>query len=466
MRFQELYRKTFSQVHSSTQIQWEEFENMRRTRRRVRPLLVAAVVVCLLIVLSAVAVAADFLGLRQILLPEKGKVNVIDGDGVVVPGEVEFKDFISLAGLSQTPESRALAEWQAFLDGYDQDGSILAQIGNEPTGFEEEYGQYEVYTQEMADKLDEIAERYGLKLHRAIGFLFPGEWETRIGRFLGDNATAYTGYAYEDGTFNFDGDAMLPEYGLVDFQFRRSVRGSLDGVTLNVGDVGQYETWGYQSGDGTPVTLALSSHKGLILADLGDCFVSVNVLAGTETPVDDVFSSGPFYRENLESLADSFDLSVLSPVEPLAVEEFSELPPEAGDEEPEAPEPEEDPLYVQTGIQTEAGGQFIISLAQMIEEEQRQAIAELLVYPAQVTVGETSVTVEGPEEFLDYYDDTLGQGGVGLAADLSWDPEPFGDGSGLAGAADGAVWFGLSEEEGAIRVFTLQTDQWSIRAVR
>jgi len=33
---------------------------------------------------------------------------------------------------------------------------------------------------------------------------------------------------------------------------------------------------------------------------------------------------------------------------------------------------------------------------------------------------------------------------------------------GLASAADGAVWFGLVED-GDIRIFTIQTDQWSIR---
>ena len=54
--------------------------------------------------------------------------------------------------------------------------------------------------------------------------------------------------------------------------------------------------------------------------------------------------------------------------------------------------------------------------------------------------------------------------GATLAADLQADPEPFADGSGLASAANGAVWFG-QVEDGKIQVFTLQSDvwQWSVR---
>ena len=74
--------------------------------------------------------------------------------------------------------------------------------------------------------------------------------------------------------------------------------------------------------------------------------------------------------------------------------------------------------------------------------------------------------MNSPEEFLRYYDETVGQNALSLAADMAWEPAPsevFSDGSGLASAADGAVWFGLVED-GVIRIFTLQTDQWSIRA--
>ncbi len=142
---------------------------MEHTKKEpaLRPrLLVAAVVTCLLVGLSAAAVAVNFLGLRDLLLPQKQEVNVIDPEtGVVVPGQTHAVDTVSLSGYMDSPESKALAEWQDFLDEYDRDGSILAQVGNDlPPAFDK-YICYLVYTQDMADKLEEIIDKHGLKLH-------------------------------------------------------------------------------------------------------------------------------------------------------------------------------------------------------------------------------------------------------------------------------------------------------------
>ena len=77
-------------------------------------------------------------------------------------GDSHF-DLLSLAGVEGSPEHEADVEWQEFLESYDQDESILAAVGNSPTGFEEEYGEYLCYRQEMADKIEEICEKYGLR---------------------------------------------------------------------------------------------------------------------------------------------------------------------------------------------------------------------------------------------------------------------------------------------------------------
>lgn len=62
----ELYRRTFSQVHSSTVIRWEDMEAMRPKKTRVpKRLLTLAAVIALLAALSAAAVAADLFGLRD-----------------------------------------------------------------------------------------------------------------------------------------------------------------------------------------------------------------------------------------------------------------------------------------------------------------------------------------------------------------------------------------------------------------
>nr|WP_325216367.1 hypothetical protein [uncultured Oscillibacter sp.] len=474
MTNREFYQETFSQVRGTEEIRWEDYA-VRKRRRSLKWLVTPAASIALLAALSALAVAANFFGLRDVLLPEQGRVYVTDEQGIVVPGAFEYKDFVSLSGLADAPESRALAEWQAFRDGYDRDGAIIAEIGNSPTGFEEDYGLYSVYTQEMADKLEEIIAKYDLKLHSWMEDVLPGTWPIAAGDFCGENVTPYTGYIYENGTFRFDGGAELGAgelkgYGPIEYQFSRSVKGTFDEVTLNVGNLSGFEEWDYQTAGGTLVTLGLGErNRSLILADLGDSFILVNVLTGRQG--DDTFSSGPIGREELEALADSFLYSALTPVrEPdrAALQDANARYLENLENQPleTLPSESEDPLYTRTGIRSDVARDFVLLLAERIEDGRREEIADLLVYPAQVETAGGSYTVNSPEEFLRYYDETVGQNALSLAADMAWEPAPsevFSDGSGLASAAGGAVWFGLVEDS-TIRIFTLQTDQWSIRA--
>nr|WP_326127345.1 hypothetical protein [uncultured Oscillibacter sp.] len=470
MSNREFYQDTFSQVHSSRDIRWEDFQSMRKTKTPGKRVLTLAAAIALLAALSIAAAATGFFGLRDVLLPERGSVNVTDENGVVVPGEYEYKDFVSLSGWQDTPESRALAEWQAFSDSYDRDGAIISEIGNSPTGFEDRYGLYLVYTQEMADKLEEIIAKYDLRLHTRLEVVMPETWPAAAGDFCRENATPYSGYIYENGTFRFDGEADLEGYGAVEYQFSRSVRGAFDDVALNIGDASDFQEWGYQTADGTPVTLGLGArNRSLILADLGDSFVLVNVLTGQEG--DDTFSSGPIGRGELEALADSFKFSALTPVRPvdfdaLLAENDRQLEELQGQPIPE--EPEEDSLYESTGIRTEAARDFVLLLAERIQDGKKREVADLLVYPAQVEVAAGTFTVNSAEEFLPYYDEVIGQNRLGLTSAMTWEPAPgepqlFRDGSGLVSAADGAVWFGLVEES-VLRIFTIQTDQAAVRS--
>lgn len=308
MSEKELYRKTFSKVHSSVVIDEAFFQKKPGRRRRGRIMLLAAV---LLVGLSTVAVAENWLNLQQIMLPERQMA------GQAAPGKgeepAEAVDLISMAGYLNTPEGKAVAEWQAFLSSYDADGAIIAAVGNRPTGFEERYGQYLVYTQEMADRLEEIAARHHLKLHTEQ--IDCPDRQTFCEHIGGDcmnwRHEDFRAYLYEDGTFGLDNCAYLAGYGKVDYQLTRVVKGSFTDLALNIGAAAEYHQWQYQTACGVGVTLALSGQKGLILADLENAFVTVNVLAGKETPAGSVFSSGPFFEADLEALADSFDFTVL-----------------------------------------------------------------------------------------------------------------------------------------------------------
>ena len=105
--------------------------------------------------------------------------------------------------------------------------------------------------------------------------------------------------------------------------------------------------------------------------------------------------------------------------------------------------------------------EFVRELAELMENGDRQALAELLRYPCQVNVEQGTFSVETPEEFLDFYDQVVEGQRRELVSQLM-------QGSllgrnGLVGVGDGDVWFGLTED-GTIRLFTLQTPNgWSVR---
>ena len=66
-----------------------------------------------------------------------------------------------------------------------------------------------------------------------------------------------------------------------------------------------YQEWQYQTSRGISATLALGPGRALILADLPDSFMTITILAG---------SADGLTRDLLEELADSFDLSKLTPI--------------------------------------------------------------------------------------------------------------------------------------------------------
>ena len=218
-------------------------------------------------------------------------------------------DMISLSGYQESPEAKALAEWQAFRASYDTDGKILSAIGNGVFVAEgrEDWAQYGgVYSYEMGEKLDEITDKYGLKLHTQCDVINPQELEYRVGGSFLRDCTMYWGYIYENGTFHTECDAELEGCGLTDFQFDRSVKGTFEEAYLNIGRVEEYTEWQYLSAGGETVLLALSPVKALIFADFEECFITVNVLLGSDDGMTE---------EDLQELADRIDFGVLKDVQ-------------------------------------------------------------------------------------------------------------------------------------------------------
>lgn len=294
--------------------------------KRIVSIAAAAVLV---MTLSITAIAANLFGLRDMVF-DNGNKDAVPNWQVSAPVTDEAAlhngipdapdsdlDLIAMQGYPDSSEYKASAEWNVFCQNYDTDHAILNQVGNSSNEYTEKYPLYLVYSKEMADKLEEIIAKYKLSLHTAIalpenpeaffstagtGDFLESQSSQGVNRNLG-------GYVYNDGTFQFDGEAVLSNSAVIGYQFANYVKGTFSDTYLNIGDSDAYQEWPYETASGVQVSLALSETKALIITDLGSSFVTVNVLAGTG---DSGFGSSSITRDDLQRLADMFDFTQIS----------------------------------------------------------------------------------------------------------------------------------------------------------
>lgn len=245
-------------------------------------------------ILQGLADKIDFGLIKDMQLPEVNRDRPVSNESS-----------ISLSGYMDSPEAQALAEWEDFLAHYDTDHKIAAEIGNGVFIAEgrEDWSQYSIYSYEMGEKLDEIVAKYGLKLHTELNVVNRDDFIDRVGGCFMENLEG--GYIYEDGYFHVEGDVDLTGCGTTGFQLIRSVKGTFNALYLNIGQAEKYTEWQYITVCGEPVLLALGSYKALIFADFEKCFVTVNVLLGSEEGMT---------KEDLQEFADKIDFKILKEV--------------------------------------------------------------------------------------------------------------------------------------------------------
>ena len=274
----------------------EEAAPGKTSKKRVwRKMAIIAACICLLLALSIVAYASNWFGLRDLLLPfiTESAQSIDDNDAQ-----------ISLTGYQGSPEWKALAEWKTFVDEYDPDGTIYKSTDGRLDASFARYSCYLVYSRKMADKMDEITTKYGLKLHTtSYNLQEQPELLKLLGNYMDGNGGYYT-YMYEDGTFQVLGTVDFADIGAWDFQLLRTVRGTFHDSMLDVGDISEYQETLYETACGVPVTLALGKNRVLILADLADSFVTVHIPYGSDNGIK---------QSHLETLADSIDFAALTP---------------------------------------------------------------------------------------------------------------------------------------------------------
>ena len=234
-----------------------------------------------------------------------------NGDVISLP-TLAPRTQITLQGANQ----EALAEWNSFCQDYDPDGAIVTANDNNELGIPNPYYiPYGCYSWEMVNKLDEIVQKYDLKL------LSPDvgcqSYESSVlfsslgidGVFHGD-VEYLSGYFYPEGTFKiellFRPDTDQWPYKDNSASYYYSVKEYFDPVYYEVADLENCTQWNYTRSDGRTVLLVMNDEQARIITDLQDALVTVSFASskwdgGTKVQMT---------QSALEQISEQFDFSI------------------------------------------------------------------------------------------------------------------------------------------------------------
>ena len=234
-----------------------------------------------------------------------------NGDVISLP-TIAPRTQITLQGANQ----EALAEWNSFCRDYDPDGAIVTANDNNELGIPNPYYiPYGCYSWEMVNKLDEIVQKYDLKL------LSPDvgcqSYESSVlfsslgidGVFHGD-VEYLSGYFYPEGTFKiellFQPDTDQWPYKDNSASYYYSVKEYFDPVYYEVADLESCTQWNYTRSDGRTVLLVMNDEQARIIADLQDALVTVSFASSKWDGGNKVQMT----QSALEQISEQFDFSI------------------------------------------------------------------------------------------------------------------------------------------------------------
>ena len=295
-----------------------------------RPFLIAAIIAMMLLLVGCAVIYV--LSLQEIKLGDQTVTYDISNfdpeTGEFYEGqESVHQQVLTLAGLSNTPAAKAAREWYEFTDSYDPDLEIKKSVWGNIPDFGDKYYGYDLYTQEMKDKLDEILDKYDLKLRgKLIEFETPKRMlqamdiESLLNPDTGAKLDIEFPYRYyENGVMYLNAILTLPgENG------DETVRVFLNYLPKDcfipdtaVLTEAQWEEWNYTTAGGDDVLIlrAEESSSAWLLCDTGSSTtsISVDVLRDMSEEVIDgvpVVQYEMMPKELLERLADAIDFSL------------------------------------------------------------------------------------------------------------------------------------------------------------
>ena len=239
-----------------------------------RAFLIAAVIAMMLLLVGCTI--AYVLSLQDLKIAEEDMVS-------------HYGDVLSLRGFAGSANQKATLEWYEFVKVYD--ANKIPTDGENSLGIPDNYYYvYDCKNWELVDKVDEIAEKYGLKLLSMDTVV--QRWQTEIffdaleiEGMLKPNApaseSAGSGYFYPEGNFKYDfeiklsgGDDVWPYEIWATMFCSNKDYFDPDVLLLNIDD---FEQWNYTTADGTQVLIAVNDYSGILFAETNNHYFTVGL---------------------------------------------------------------------------------------------------------------------------------------------------------------------------------------------
>lgn len=294
-----------------------------RTMKRIRSktVLIAALIGLMFFLMGCAVV---LLTLQDMKIGEYTytRSRYIDQNGEKIPEKEITKDVISLQGIKGSPSQQAAQEWHEFEQSYDTDRKLLNEADANPMEIPRDYDAYFVYTQEMIDKVDEIAAKYGLELAGQVAgtqdyetdIFFDALGLTNLHRETAAVEIEYaSGYFFACGNFDLNFYITLPEEEtawnheiLADMRY--CGKDYLDTVFAHISGVENFKQWTHKLPDGRGVLIVTGDDHALILCDTEKAFITVSFLT---TYCDENNTITYMSDRDIERVADAMDFSIV-----------------------------------------------------------------------------------------------------------------------------------------------------------
>lgn len=289
----------------------------RRSLRR--PLLVAAAIAAALLLVGCGIVYA--LRLQDMSIGKASYTQRFDDKGKAIDPVEKSMDIITPYGRSGDAIQQALKEWYEFQESYDQDHALMTNEPDIPSIPNQYEYTYSCYTQEMVDKVDEIAAKYNLKLldewipfQRYQSDIFLEE--TGIRSLLlpdsGAQITGMVGMLYPPYNFSMEFNLVTENAGTLMTSYGYARKDYFPRAFPGGVDIDAYEQWDHTAPGGTKLLLALDGKgQGEIIAEQENAMIMISIdgnRATSHTNYPD--ASEVMTKAELESIADQFDYSI------------------------------------------------------------------------------------------------------------------------------------------------------------